>query len=227
MGLDGILGGGNILGSLLNIASMVFPALQLASSLLNMFTQAVGGAIKGAIDQLMKESGLPKFIGEAVKKLVDEILGGNQQTNGAGGGQQAYGADGSQQSGADQQVQDTLGQDFFSNLMQGLIKQIVEDVKQGKEQSASGSSGSNGSGGSEGASTGRGGWLVALAKAFGKIADKAAKELEEAGKKLNNKNPSEMIEYQAKTQEFSQMMNTFTNAIKTIGEADAQAVRKS
>ena len=47
-----------------------------------------------------------------------------------------------------------------------------------------------------------------------------------AGKKLNNENPSEMIEYQAKAQEFSQMMNTFTNAIKTIGEANANTVRK-
>lgn len=35
-----------------------------------------------------------------------------------------------------------------------------------------------------------------------------------------------MIEYQAKTQEFSQMMSTFTNAIKTIGEANTQSVRK-
>ena len=33
-------------------------------------------------------------------------------------------------------------------------------------------------------------------------------------------------DFQAKAQEFSQMMNTFTNAIKTIGEANANTVRK-
>ncbi len=195
--LGGILGGGNILGAILNVASMAFPALQMASSLFNMLGGAVGNAIKQAVGQLAQEAGLPKFLADAVKGLVDKIIGGGQQaTNPA----------------ADNAAQNQFGQQM-QTFMENLVKQIVQDVKDAKgEEDAKG--------------TGSGGWLVALAKAFGKIADKAAKELEAAGKNLTNENPSEMIEYQAKSQEFSQMMNTFTNAIKTIGEAQANTVRK-
>jgi hypothetical protein len=199
MGLDSIFGGGNILGAAFNIASAMFPALQLASSLFNALTKAIGSAITQAVGQLAQEAGLPKFIADAVKGLVEQILGGKQPTEPA----------------ADQAVQQQLG-DQLKSFVEGLVKQIVQDAKEAKEEadSAAGSAG------------GKGGWLVALAKAFGKIADKAAKELEQMGKKLNQENPSEMIEYQARSQEFAQMMNTFTNAIKTIGEANANTVRK-
>lgn len=195
--IGGILGGGNILSSVLNIASMVFPALQMAASLYNMVSQAVGGAIKGAVDQLVENSGMPKFLGEAVKDLVDKIIGGNQKPSNPA---------------VDEAMQDKFG-DQMEKFMNKLMNDIVKDVNEARDEEG-------------GKSTGKGGWLVALAKAFGKIADKAAKELETAGKNLNNENPSEMIEYQAKSQEFSQMMNTFTNAIKTIGEAMANTVRK-
>jgi uncharacterized protein YukE len=197
--ISGLLGGGNILGTLLNVASMVFPAAQLASSLLGAFSGMMQNVIKGGIDQLVKEAGLPKFLGDAIKKLADQVFGGGQ----SGG------------AGADQAVQQQFG-DAMKKLNDGLIKSFVESVKEsvGEEGQNAKSSGS------------KGGWLVALAKAFGKIADKAAKELDAAGKSLNKENPSEMIEYQAKTQEFSQMMNTFINAIKTIGEGQSTAVRK-
>jgi Type III secretion needle MxiH, YscF, SsaG, EprI, PscF, EscF len=200
--ISGILGGGNILGSLLSIASMAFPALQLASSLFNMLGKAVEGAIKGAMDQLMKESGLPKFLGEAIKELASQMLGGNKKST---------------EAGSDKAMESQYG-DVMKAFTEGLTKQLVEDTKDAREsESGSGSKGSNSTGG---------GWLVALAKAFGKIADKAAKELKTAGEGLTSENPSQMIEYQAKAQEFSQMMNTFTNAIKTIGEAEAATVRK-
>lgn len=198
--LDSIFGGGNILGALLNIASMAFPALQLASSLFNALGQAVGSAINTALDQLTKEAGLPKFLADAVKSLAEQVLGGGaKETNPA----------------ADQAVQQELGDDLKS-FVEGLVKQIVEDAKKAKEEADE----------KAGAASGKGGWLVALAKAFGKIADAAAKELEKMGAKLNSKNPSEMIEYQARSQEFAQMMNTFTNAIKTIGESNSSTVRK-
>jgi len=193
--LGGILGGGNILGAILNVASMAFPALQMASSLFNALGGAVGGAIKEAVGQLAQEAGLPKFLADAVKGLVDKVIGGAQQAT---------------EPGADAATEVQVGEQLQA-FKDALVQQIVQDVKQEREESGG---------------TGKGGWLVALAKAFGKIADKAAKELEKAGKNLTNENPSEMIEYQAKSQEFSQMMNTFTNAIKTIGEAQANTVRK-
>lgn len=199
--ISGILGGGNILGSLLSIASMAFPALQLASSLFNMLGKAVEGAIKGAMDQLMKESGLPKFLGEAIKELASQMLGGNKKST---------------EAGSDKAMESQYG-DAMKAFTEGLTKQLVQDTNDARESE---------SGGDSKGSSGKGGWLVALAKAFGKIADKAAKELKTAGEGLTSENPSQMIEYQAKAQEFSQMMNTFTNAIKTIGEAEAATVRK-
>jgi hypothetical protein len=195
--LGGILGGGNILGALFNVASMVFPALQMANSLFNALGQAVGTAIKEALTQLTQEAGLPKFLADAVKGLVDSLIGGNQQPT---------------TPGADGAIKDQLG-DGLQTLIQNMVRDAVKEAKDSFEEGG-------------GKTSGTGGWLVALAKAFGKIADKAAKVLEEQGKNLTSEKPSEMIEYQAKSQEFSQMMNTFTNAIKTIGEAQASTVRK-
>ncbi len=200
--ISGLLGGGNILGTLLNVASMMFPAAQLASSLLNAFSGMMGGAIKGAIESLVKD-GMPKFLGDALKGLVDQIFGGKK----SGGSE-----------GSDQAVKNDLGKQMEA-LAEQYTKQMVENVKEAREGGSGDSKESKGSGG-------KGGWLVALAKAFGKLADKAAKDLDQMGQKLNSKNPSEMIEYQARTQEFSQMMNTFINAIKTLGEAQTTAVRK-
>lgn len=201
--ISGLLGGGNILGTLLNVASMIFPAAQLASSLLSAFSGMMQNVLKGAIQQLVKDLGMPKFLADAVMKLVDQVFG-----NTKGGG-----------AGADQAIQQQFG-DMMKKLSDGLMKAFVESVKESMN------GGSNDEGKEAKNSGGKGGWLVALAKAFGKIADKAAKELDQAGKSLNKENPSEMIEYQAKTQEFAQMMNTFINAIKTIGEAQTTAVRK-
>ncbi|MFN7724607.1 MAG: hypothetical protein ACK5QH_06010 [Rubrivivax sp.] len=195
--LGGILGGGNILGALFNVASMVFPALQMANSLFNALGQAVGTAIKEALTQLTQEAGLPKFLAEAVKGLVDSLIGGKQQASNPA---------------VDAAVKEQLG-DGMQTLIQNMVRDAVKEAKDSFEEGG-------------GKASGTGGWLVALAKAFGKIADKAAKVLEEQGKNLTSEKPSEMIEYQAKSQEFSQMMNTFTNAIKTIGEAQASTVRK-
>ena len=106
----------------------------------------------------------------------------------------------------------------MKNFMENLMKQIVEDTKAAKAKKPTAR---------PAPPAASGGWLVALAKAFGKIADaRPPRNWKAAGENLTNENPSEMIEYQAKSQEFSQMMNTFTNAIKTIGEAQANTVRK-
>ena len=188
--LGSIFGSGGILSSVLNLASMVFPALQLAASLFNMISKAVEGAIKGVMDQLMQD-GLPKFIGNAVKDLATKDIGGSQQPS---------------EAGPDQAMQEQNGADMQA-LQDNLTKAAVQDVNDSKDDSG-------------------GGWLVALAKAFGKMADKAAAKLEKMGKELSDKKPSDQLAYQAKTQEFSQMMNSFVNAIKTIGEANVATVRK-
>ena len=191
--ISSIFGSGGILSSVLNLASMVFPALQLAASLFNLISKAVEGAIKGVMDQLMKD-GLPKFIGNAVKDLATKDIGGSQQPT---------------EAGPDQAMQETNGADMQA-LQEGMTKTALQDI-----------------GGSDDLKDGgTGGWLVALAKAFGKMADKAADKLKAMGEGLSDKKPSEQLVYQAKTQEFSQMMNSFVNAIKTIGEANVATVRK-
>jgi hypothetical protein len=204
--ISSLLGGGNILSSLLNIASMIFPAAQLAQSLLSAFSSMIKDVIKGGIEELVKNSGMPKFLGDAINKFAEQIFGG--KTGGS--------------MGADQAVQQSSG-DALKTIGEGLMKGFIENVKDamsgGESEEGSNSKGSSGKGSS-------GGWLVALAKAFGKLADAAAKELKEQGQSLSKENPSDMIEYQAKTQEFAQMMNTFINAIKTIGEAQTSTVRK-
>lgn len=191
--LGSIFGSGGILSTVLNLASMVFPALKLAASLFNMISKAVEGAINGVMDQLMQD-GLPKFIGNAVKDLATKEIGGSQQPT---------------EAGPDQAMEEANGADMQA-LQEGMTKTALQDIS-GSEDLKEG---------------GTGGWLVALAKAFGKMADKAAAKLEKMGKELSDKKPSEQLIYQAKTQEFSQMMNSFVNAIKTIGEANVATVRK-
>lgn len=72
------------------------------------------------------------------------------------------------------------------------------------------------------------GWLYAIAQAMGRLADQKADQLEKAIDSLpDDAKPSEMMAIQADTQEFSLMMNTFTNAIKTLGEGNTAAGRKS
>ena len=198
--INALLGGGNILSTLLNVASMIFPAAQLASSLLKAFTSMIQDVIKGALQEMVKSMGLPKFLADAISKLADQIFGGAK-----GGG-----------AGADEAVKKETGS-AMKQYNEAYAKAIIENTNEAQNDGSA----ENGK-----VAGGKGGWLVALARAFGRLADAAAKDLKDQGLKLNKENPSDMIEYQAKTQEFAQMMNTFINAVKTIGEAQSTAVRK-
>jgi type III secretion apparatus needle protein len=194
------IGGGNFLSSVMNIASMVMPQLQMLNAAFNMLSQVMGQAIGDAVSQLASQ-GMPKFLEQAVKGLVDQIFGGGKK-------------EASQE--ATDQAQTKFGE-AMDKFKENMTKQIVENVNQAREEAESAQGGSG---------SGKKGWLRALAQALGKVADKAAKELEDMGKNINKENPSEMLDYQAATQEFSLMMNTFTNALKTIGEGNANATRK-
>jgi hypothetical protein len=199
---DKIFGGGNLFSSIMSLASMMMPQLQLLNAAFNLMSSAMGQAINNAMSQLSSEMGMPKFIKDAVNGLAEQIFGGSKKETSAEATAQMAGKSGG----------------TMDKFTENLTKQIVENVKQAREEAED-----NVKGGSGG---GKKGWLRALAEALGKVADKAAKELEEMGKNINKENPSEMLDYQAATQEFNLMMQTFTNAIKTIGEAEGQAVRK-
>jgi Type III secretion needle MxiH, YscF, SsaG, EprI, PscF, EscF len=204
MGFDKLFGSGSIFSSLMSLASMVMPQLQLLNAAFNLMSSAMGQAINNAMSQLSSEMGMPKFIKDAVNGLVEQIFGGSKKETSAEATEQMAGKNGS----------------TMDKFTENLTKQIVENVKQAREEAEDNIKGGSSGGG------GKKGWLRALAEALGKVADKAAKELEEMGKNINKENPSEMLDYQAATQEFNLMMQTFTNAIKTIGEAEGQAVRK-
>lgn len=197
---NSIFGGGNILGLAMNVLGMVFPALQMFNALFNMLNQAVGQAIQQGLQQLLQQ-GLPKFIGEALGQAAQQIFGGNRKDAG----------------GAEAAAQEEYGSSM-QELTNRLASQFVQDTLNAKDEDAEAKNSANSSAGS---------WLRALAKAFGKLADAAAKELDQKGKNINKDNPSDMIEYQALAQEFSLMMTTFTNAIKTLGEAMTSTTRKS
>lgn len=196
--------GNNILGLALNVASTFFPPAALLCSLSNMLIDAVGGAIKQAVDMLMQQSCMPKFIRDCVSDLVDQILPGQKQPSSPE---------------VDDYTEGKYG-DFMKQFSNDLATDLVEKTKESREELEAAGAGT--AGGKSGGKS----WLLALAQAFGKMADAKAKELTEMGKNINNENPSEMIEYQALTKEFDIMMQTFTNAIKTIGDANAAAVRK-
>lgn len=222
--LGNIFGGGNILGLVMNIASMVFPPLALATSLANLVSNAVGQALKGAVDQLMQQSGLPKFLGEAIKQMVDATVPGlNQQSDAQ----------------ADQATQGAFGEDMQSltnELTESIVKNaqaiMQQDKGDGRSSRANGRSGRTASS-----------WLEAIALAMGEAAgNKAAKmvelsnklkELSSAGgsEKDQQKAAKEMnavnAQFQAVSQEFNMLQSAFSTAIKSLGEGLAQMARKT
>src|SRR5258706_1072689 len=73
--LNSVLGGANPLGAILNIASVVFPPLGIATSVANMITQGVGQAVNQAAQQLCQSAGMPKFLTEIIVCIVKEAVG--------------------------------------------------------------------------------------------------------------------------------------------------------
>jgi hypothetical protein len=195
----------NLANTAVKAASMVNPAMQqleLFKAAFNLISAAFNMATKNATSQLSSEAGMPKFIKDGVNDAADKACGGCKKETSASATEQVEGANGNAK----------------SKMTESLTKQIVDNVKAEREESEKKTSGKGG-GGTKG-------WLFALAQAFGKVADAAAQQLKDMGENIDKENPSSMLKYQALTQEFNLMMQTFTNAIKTIGEAEGQAVRK-
>lgn len=223
--LNNIFGGGNILGLLTSVASMFFPPLAIATSLSNLLTQALGQAMTQAINTLVQQSGMPKFLGDMIKNMVGEVLG-NLMTPSSPDVDQAV--------GGNQGVQDWMGK-----FVEDISNQIVESARKFMEaNSAKEGKGKKASAGS---------WLEAIAMAMGEIAgDKAAKMVELSQKmadlnadgkgiskddtKAQQENARAFSEtqskFQAASQEFSILQNTFANAIKSIGEGLTAMGRK-
>ena len=123
-------------------------------------------------------------------------------------------------SACDDAVQQHCGNDFrdFGDQVGRSIADIVKQLRSGGEDGGSDS------------------WLVAIAKAMGKVAGGHAKKLAELSNKLeglNGKDPNNAQQSQEITNQMqgeSQMLNllqtAFSNVLKTIGESTANMARK-
>jgi hypothetical protein len=224
--LKGVFGGGGIFGALMNVASMAFPPLALANSLANVLVQAIGKAVMQAVSTLIQESGMPKFLGSAIGSMLEKVLGGQMKQTDAS---------------ADSAVQSDQGvQNWEKDFIEQLSSRIVENARKGvsKENEGKGKAGGKASAGS---------WLQAIAEAMGSIAGDKASDMvglskqmsdlsaaakgigkdDTKGQQANAKEFSIVqAKFQAASQEYSILQNTFANAIKSIGEGLAAMGRK-
>ena len=185
----------------------------------NLVGDAVGGAANQAISTLSKEFGMPKFLAGALTAAVDKAVAGLKDAN--------VPAD------AMKSAQEQFGKSI-EDLVSGLAKQIVDKVMAERKE-GSGAEGASGKGGSES-------WMVAIAKAMGKMmGDRASKlvslsnEMTKTTANAGDTNgqmaaASKMQElnaqFQGVNQEFTLLQNTFSTAIKSIGEAMSAVARK-
>jgi hypothetical protein len=218
--LNNIFGSGGILGAVMSIASMVFPPLAIMSSLTNLLTQALGTALKAGIDTLMKEFGMPKFVGDLAKGIIDQVVSANQkQTDPA----------------ADKAVQDQAGNDvkaWGTDFIKDFVEKTMEKIK--------------GADKGEGKKATAGSWLEAIALAMadamtakaGKMIDLSDKikglsnvEIKDGDTNSQKKNAGELQVAQAQLnaagKEFELLTNTMKSVVDSIGNSLAQAARKS
>lgn len=219
--LSNVFGGGNILGLVMNIASMVFPPMALATSLANLVTQAVGQAVMSAVTQLVA-SGMPKFLGEAISQMVQNVVSNLTQSS-------------------DEQADSAVGSNFsgdIKSLTEELTEAIVKNAQALMAQDKGDGKSSAGKSGKKSATS----WLEAIALAMGEAAgNKAAKMVElsnkladlssaggsekaqqQAAKEMNAVN----AQFQATSQEYNMLQTAFSTAIKAIGEGLSAMARK-
>lgn len=221
--LNSVVGGGGsggILGAVGGIVGGIFGGpigAMIGQAVGNLLQQAIGDALKGTVDHMQQEHGMPKFLADEVKQKIDEVIAGLRNNNVPAEAEQAaqgeFGAD-----------VDAVAQEFQQNLTRSLLESgAAEEGKGGK---------------------GGGGWLQAIAKAMGQtLGAKAAKMVElsdkmselqsksgsgnvEDDKKNANEFNQTMTEFQATSQEYSMLNNVFSTAIKALGEALSTMARK-
>lgn len=211
--LGSVFGGGNIFGSLLSLASLAFPPLAMATSLANMLTSAIGQAVGQAIDTLVKEAGMPKFIGDIAKAITGQTVAGQQQQSSPD---------------VDAAAKDQAG-GAMDDFTQQLAKDLVSKTKEDMQSQSKKSGGKKQSGGS---------WLEALARALGEVAGEKAGKMVELSNKLtelsgkdDKKSAKEMTavsqELSGVSKIFQVLQDAANTTIKGIGDGLATAARKT
>jgi isopenicillin N synthase-like dioxygenase len=198
----------------MTIAQLAMGPAGWASLAARMIIQAVGQQV---IQLLGQKLGLPQGMIDIAKTAFSASTGGvNGQTIGE----------------AVQQATEGLG---FSPMQQG---QIARDMSQKAENiaeklfqaSREGSERAKTDGAKDG-KTGKGNWLRAIAEVMAASMDKKIEEMQQLAQAYDsqskdNKSTKTMTDLQVATQEFSYLMQSTTNMIKTIGEGLSTMARK-
>lgn len=214
--LNSVLGGGNILGAALNIGSMFFPPLGIASSLANIASQAIGQGVNMAAQQMQQQLGMPKFLVDQIGDIVQKVLGQCQQPSDP---------ECDAHCGNDRDVKNWR-EDFANDLCQALFDKVKEEVQSEGKKCGGGKKGGGGS------------WLEKLSRNLGEVAgEKAAKMVELSDKltELSGKDDKESAkEMTAVSQELSGTSKLFqvlqdaaNTTIKGIGDGLNTAARKT
>lgn len=229
--LNSVVGGGG--GLLSSIGGAIGGAFggplgaAIGQALGGMFQQALGNGINSAIDTLVKEHGMPKFLGEEVKSKIAKVVAPLVQNSLQGVPQEARDI---------AQAQFAQSAASFQNSIRDFVIQSVLDQLRGNETGGSG----------KGAKATGGGWLQAIASVMGSALGEKAKELvnlsdqiksvavaknnesltkEQRGEQADKFNVL-MTQFQATSQEYSYLNSVFSTAIKGIGEAVSSMARK-
>lgn len=222
--LNSVLGNVDI-GSLMSTAiSVAFPPAAIAMGVSNMVNQAVGDAVNSAVSQLVKGGGMPSFLQDPIRELIDNVMKDLKQEN-------------------DPECEEAAHERFGSDV-RDMREQMTQDIANWTPQNFSDEEGN------VGGSKGGGSWLVALAKALGQISGRHAAKLQELSAKVDEASLAKdsitgtteadkeaksdaaskftelQSELQGEAQAFTQLQSSFSNVLKTIGEGLTTMGRK-
>lgn len=213
--LNNVLGPiGNLASKALDIASMVYPPLAIANGISNLALGALGGAMNGAMD-ILKQQGMPNFLGDIVKDALGSILPGLM----TGGLEEVT-----------EMIQDKAG-DKFEAFQNDFMKDFVDTFNQYKSDE------DKKGGGVEGGKGGGKSWFVAMMEALGEMQNKQAEKLEKlqgevsdsltgtgkdanVSKEENQAQFNKMEEYKAE----AKLQEALAGVAKTIGDAVGNAL---
>lgn len=196
---------GGILKSVINPATLMQLAMGpagWASIAMKAVVSAVGQQV---IQQLGQQLGLPQSIISLAQSAFSAASGGGQ--------------------GAPNSIPQLAAQFGLSAMQEGQLQRSVDSAVNDMVSSLG-----EGKDFKEAKSTGGKSWIMAIAEALGKQADKLAKEMDDMSAKLGSgdekSRASDNLKFGAKSQEFSMFFSSANTVIKSIGEALASGARK-
>ena len=195
---------GGILKSVINPATLMQLAMGpagWASIAMKAVISAVGQQV---IQQLGQQLGLPQSIISLAQNAFSAASGGQ---------------------GAPSSIPQLAAQFGLSAMQEGQLQRSVDNAVNDMVSSLG-----EGKDFKEAKSTGGKSWIMAIAEALGKQADKLAKEMDDMSAKLGSgdekSRASDNLKFGAKSQEFSMFFSSANTVIKSIGEALASGARK-